>query len=181
MYDGSGNLLSGCPSIDRGHGPKGLRIGKVMEIVLAPGTNEFLAKLWGGWEQPSGSMASYITLTVQASLVAAKASNDYPDPRQKSFMPDPTAFMTDENRADVETYATALFGRATHVSLLRGQHHLTTRKFAHIMLASLVMWLDAFISQYGLNHLILRGMLEAGLERTVEGRPVDLTMLKQVS
>lgn len=177
-YDESGNHVSGVASIDRSMSAKSLRTGKVCEILNEPRVSELHGKLWGGWEADS-SMSEYVKQTMHSGLIAAKAGFNYADPWQKCFMPDTSVFITLENKKDWETYMEGLFGRATHVNLLRGPHHLNTRIFAHAMLASLLMWLDAFITKYGCNHLLVRAMCEAGLGRFVQGRPIDLAFLKE--
>jgi len=177
-FDSRGSKISGVDGIDLGMGPKGMRIGKVAEILSDPSTDTYLAQLWGGWGEESGNMSNYVRQTLKSSLIAAKAGYNYHNPRARSFLPDPSAFMNNDNKVEIEGFMSELF-RANHCDLMHGQHHLVTRRLCGYFLATLVMHLDMFIARYGVRHILVRQMLEVGAQRKVGGRFIDLALLKE--
>lgn len=184
-YDDKGVLVSGLECIDPASTAKSLRGGKVAEMMMDPSVDAYIANSWGGWADKGGSggahttnMTYYVKMSLKMSLMAAKAGYGYANSRSKTSMYDWNVVTTEHNRKELEEYAAALFSLSTHVDLFKGRAHRQTRPFAMLMLASLLVHLDAVVDNYGPSHLLVRRMLEAGVGRTVGDQPITLTMLR---
>ena len=124
----------------------------------------------GGWKTKGESLCAlfeYFLNTTQAISTAGRALSGYPNPRSPCFPPRFSVFVTSDNKDKVMKMISDLFDNSFQIS---GCSAL--QNFAKTMFASLLQYHDEMQRNYGMDHIIIRAIVQSAKKFGVSMREI---------
>jgi hypothetical protein len=121
----------------------------------------------GGWEcQGINNVFTYLLQLFESVNVGGRALAGWTDCKTGAHLPR-LVFMTESNRRDIENVASHLFGQ--NVAIFRGFSSGCTAitGLLHAMLASLLMYFDDVVKEWGPKSLIIQQISEAASQSNI--------------
>eukprot|EP01138_Halocafeteria_seosinensis_P014020 gb/GECG01014317.1/.p1 GENE.gb/GECG01014317.1/~~gb/GECG01014317.1/.p1 ORF type:complete len:655 (+),score=74.53 gb/GECG01014317.1/:1-1965(+) len=122
----------------------------------------------GGWEcQGINNVFHYLLQLFESINVGGRALAGWTDCKTGAYLPR-LVFMTEDNRKDIETFLTHLFGQNTAIFRDISSGCTPITGLLHAMLASLLMYFDDVLTDWGSKSHIIQQITDAASESGIQ-------------